>query len=180
MKLSNLMDAADYRITMMLSGIDEKGNEIGYDFKNKAWLDNNLFSTNRLITVGEFKSSKFYRSLKDSRLEDFSTFGTFHVKVFKDVETFRGTVLKVKVFTCTEKSTIMKAIDARVEKLAEKRMKNPQRKPKKDYRRKYNKNYNTPKKIKEEPCEIEKKIKRLDKEFEEDFYQSQVLGIPLK
>ena len=145
MQLLNLINVADPSITMILSGINDDGSEVGYDFRNKIWLENNLFSTDRLISVGNFKKLKMYEGIKHNRIEDFSTFGPQGIEIFEGIDFYHGTLLKVKIFKSTGKSTIMKAIDARVEKLAEKRMKTMKPKMKIVYRNKPRNKNNKPK-----------------------------------
>lgn len=123
MKLKNLIEIAEEETTIMLSGIDESGEEIGFDFKNNCWLDNNLFTQDRLSTVSNFRLYRKYRAMKEHRIEDFSIFKANTVPQFRDLPVYHGKILKIKIFLVTGKSEIHRAIEARVNSIAFKRAK---------------------------------------------------------
>ena len=167
MKLVNLMTVADHSISMMLSGIRPDGAEIGYDFAQKRWGDDYLFRPERVITVGDFKAKFLYNKLKNNELVEFSTFRSKNIKALKDIETERGTILLVKVKITSDNFNFLKAFERR-----------QARKRKNTYHR-----VETPKKEDIKVYRTDDPVNGLSKqmnELEEDFYQSQVLGIPLK
>ena len=74
MQLLNIMNVADDRISMILVGQRPDNVEVGYDFENNKWMDNNIIENScRVTTVGEFRISDFYKSHKKCVLTDFST-----------------------------------------------------------------------------------------------------------
>lgn len=167
MKLVNLMNVADNSISMMLSGIRPDGGEMGYDFVEKKWSDNYLFRPERVITVGDFKSKFLYKKLEKNELVDFSTFKTRSIKALKDIKTERGTVLLVKVKIDSNNFNFLKAFErrqSRIRKNTYHKVKTPKKEDIKVY---HSDNPNTT-------------VSQQMKELEEDFYQTQVLGIPLK
>ena len=167
MKLVNLMNVADNSISMMLSGIRPDGGEMGYDFVEKKWSDNYLFRPERVITVGEFRSKFLYRKLEKNELVDFSTFKTKSIKALKDVKTERGTILLIKVKIDSNNFNFLKAFERRQSR-ARKNTYHKVETPKKENIKVYHSdNPNTT-------------VSQQMKELEEDFYQTQVLGIPLK
>lgn len=123
MKLKNLIDVAEKETTIMLSGIKADGTEVGFDFAHNCWLDNNLYSTDRLSTIGDFRLFRKYRVIKENRIEDFSIFKAGTVHEFRDATIYQGRILKIKIFLVTGKSEIHKAIEARVNNIASKRIK---------------------------------------------------------
>ena len=143
MKLKNLIDVADRNVTFMLTGIQNDGNEIGYNFVTHSWMDNNLFTPERIQTIGAFKDTKFFRRLKDNKIETFSVFRAASVESLRnsDVHFHEGKVLKISIFLSNSDSEIKKAMDAKIDKIiANKQL--PSHKPKKQtYRRKKNWSY---------------------------------------
>lgn len=115
MNVKNLINIADGQLKMMLSCIDSDGNsrsEYGYDFANKCWLDNNLYTPNRVITIDEFRKSFFYKLINDKRLITFSSCPTKNIERLKEVEFPRGIVVIVKISkdsVCTDSKLAGKA-----------------------------------------------------------------------
>ena len=164
MKLCNLMNVADHSISMMLDGIRPDGKEIGYDFVQKKWADDYLFRPERIITIGDFKSKFLYKKLEKNELVDFSTFKISRIKALKDVHTERGTVLLVKVKIDSSNFSFLKVFERKKKKVTY----GPPITPKKENIEVYHSdNSNTG-------------ISQQMKELEDDFYQTQVLGVPLK
>lgn len=167
MKLVNLMNVADNSISMMLSGIRPDGGEMGYDFVEKKWSDNYLFRPERVITVGDFKSKFIYKKLEKNELVDFSTFKTKSIKALKEIQTERGTILLVKVKIDSNNFNFLKAFERRQSR-ARKNTYHKVETPKKEDIQVYHT---------DDPANG---VSQQMKELEEDFYQTQVLGIPLK
>lgn len=109
MKLKNLMDVAIPEVSIMLVGIKRDGMEIGYDFINNTWLDNNLFTPNRICTVEKFMNTKFYKRIRENKMEEFGIFKGRSVSTLKDMEFYNGIVLKVSVYIETGKHAIMES-----------------------------------------------------------------------
>lgn len=167
MKLVNLMNVADNSISMMLSGIRPDGGEMGYDFVEKKWSDNYLFRPERVITVGDFKSKFLYKKLEKNELVDFSTFKTRSIKALKDIKTERGTVLLVKVKIDSNNFNFLKAFERRQSRIRKNTYHKVETPKKEDIKVYHSDNPNIA-------------VSQQMKELEDDFYQTQVLGIPLK
>jgi len=99
MILRNLIDIADYDLTMMLSKMDSRGNQIGYDFKNNCWLENNLFSEDRLIPIGKFAKCGIYRQLMEYHIAGWSHIKVNTVEALKNVSTKKGVAVHIKVIS---------------------------------------------------------------------------------
>ena len=138
MKLKNLITIADENTTFILNGIMEDGTEISYDFGSNKWAEDSLFKPSRVGTIGDFSRSKFYRSIRENIIEDFSVFKGGNIKEFEGVKLYRGNILKIKIFIFSNKTSIRKAIDARVKMIAEKRASTMAPPRKQTYRRKKN------------------------------------------
>lgn len=138
MKLKNLMDVAIPEVSIMLVGIKRDGTEIGYDFNHNIWLDNNLFTPDRIYTVEDFMKTKFYKTIKENKMEEFGIFKGRSVLTLKDMKFYNGIVLKVSIYIETGKHAVMesklnrdKVIEERKRKSIEiSRLKNPPKKKK--------------------------------------------------
>lgn len=97
MMIKNVISLADFDITMMLTKVSSDGSEVGYDFENNCWLDNNLFTKDRLIKIGKFAVRDEYKKIRKYRLITFSHIFTKTVKAFEGIETKRGTVVLFKI-----------------------------------------------------------------------------------
>ena len=122
MKLKNLIEIADKNTTIMLSGITDDGREIGFDFKQNIWLDNNDFTPGRVTSVGDFEKYRKYRQIMENRIEDCHIFRGTTIPQFEGIDIYHGKICKIKIYLATGKSEIRKSIEARVNLLAEKRM----------------------------------------------------------
>ena len=111
MVLSNLITVADYDLSIMLIGIRPDGVEVGYDFENEKWLDNNLFSEERLTTVVKFKNfyKDLYHKCKSLQLKSWSVVNINKIAKFEGVETHRGIILFVKIQLIPEKFPFVRA-----------------------------------------------------------------------
>lgn len=127
MVLSNLITVADYDLSMMLIGIRPDGVEVGYDFENEKWLDNNLFSEERLTTVVKFKNfyKDLYRKCKSLKLKGWSVVNINKITKLEGIETHRGIILFIKIELIPDKFPFVRAY-----------MPKKKSKPKKNYKRK--------------------------------------------
>lgn len=138
MKLKNLIDVANPSISFMLVGIKKDGTEVGYDFVNNTWLDNNLFTPKRICRVDNFIDTKFYKSIRENKIEDFGIFKGRTVRTLSDMEFYNGIVLKISIYMEVTKHSIAETIANRVKVMAERRqrsieisrLKNPPKKKK--------------------------------------------------
>ena len=138
MKLKNLMDVAIPEVSIMLVGIKRDGTEIGYDFNHNIWLDNNLFTPDRIYIVEDFMKTKFYKTIKENKMEEFGIFKGRSVSTLEDMKFYNGIVLKVSIYIETGKHAVMesklnrdKVIEERKRKSIEiSRLKNPPKKKK--------------------------------------------------
>lgn len=138
MKLKNLIDVANPSISFMLVGIKKDGTEVGYDFVNNTWLDNNLFTPEKICRVDNFIDTKFYKSIRENKIEDFGIFKGRTVRTLSDMEFYNGIVLKISIYMEVTKHSIAETIANRVKVMAERkqrsieisRMKNPPKKKK--------------------------------------------------
>lgn len=111
MNVKNLINIADGQLKMMLSCVDND-KEYGYDFTNKRWLDNNLYTPDRVISIDNFRKTFFYKLIGDKRLITFSSCPTRNMERLKDVEFPKGIVVIVKVSkdsVCTDSNLIGRA-----------------------------------------------------------------------
>lgn len=122
MQLLNIMSVADDRISMILVGQRPDNVEVGYDFKNGEWMDNNLIeNSDRIITVGEFRDHDIYRKNRDCALTDFSTMKKNYIKAFREIDTFRNTVLIIKIRLACERFPEMKKFTKKAQGIVEKK-----------------------------------------------------------
>ena len=122
MQLLNIMSVADDRISMILVGKRPDNVEIGYDFENNKWMDDNIIeNSTRITTIGEFRNTDLYRLHKKCVLTDFSTMKKNHVKEFRDIDTFRNTVLIIKILLSCEKFPEMKKYTKKSQGIKEKK-----------------------------------------------------------
>lgn len=150
MKLFNLIDVIDHRISIMITGETPSGNKIGYDFKNKDWMDNCSITPQRLIKAKDIRHTKFYSSFKGNSIKNFNSMRASSIKTLENIETHRNIIFNITINTGLDKRALRKE----------------------GYFIK-----NKSKTFKPKTCN---KIDKISNELEEDFYQSQVLGIPLK
>lgn len=100
MKLFNLINIADQNINMILTGVKPDGSKVGYDFKNKVWLDNYIFANpDRITSIKDFNDSAFYRTIKRFSIVNFSTFDISHIEAFKDSDIYRDRILEIIIRT---------------------------------------------------------------------------------
>lgn len=100
MTLETLVNLSDWGVSMILIGVRENdwGNT-GYDFEEKKWVDNYLYTPEKVTTIGEFKKTHLYRTLRKCKIVDVSSFNTANVEKLRDVDTLRGqiTVFRVRI-----------------------------------------------------------------------------------
>lgn len=162
MKLFNLINIADPKTVMIITGVRPDGSKVGYDFKNNTWMDNNiLMNPDRLSNIYVFERSKFYNTIKRFYIVDFSTFNTKNIEAFKNIKIYKNQVVEITITLGLAKREIRREAFINKENLKRKSF---------NKRSKSNKNDSS----------NQDDINRITKELEEDFYQTQVLGIPLK
>ena len=122
MKLFNLINIADPKVTMILTGIRPDGSKIGYNFKNNTWMNNNiLMNPDRLSNIWIFSESEFYKSIKRFDIVDFSNFNTSNIKAFKGIEIYKNRVVEITINIGLSKKELIREsfrAEARKEKKA--------------------------------------------------------------
>lgn len=144
MKLRNLIDVADKSVTFMLTDIQANGKEVGYNFVTKSWMDNDLYTPERIQRIENFRNTRFFRGIRDKKIENFFIFMASSSETLRNsgIEFYEDKVLKIVIFLSDSKSEIKKAMDAKIDILVSKKQIPTHRQPKKQtYRKKKNWSY---------------------------------------
>lgn len=121
MTLETLVNLSDWGVSMILIGVRQKdqGNT-GYNFEDKKWEENYLYTPQKLITIGAFRRTSVYWSLRKCRIVDVSSFNPANVESLVDIDTLRNQVTVFRVNVPTEKFPVIRYLNLRSPKLEKK------------------------------------------------------------
>ena len=121
MKLINLVEVADPRTAIILTGITKDGREIGFDFAKNKWIDDNRFTPARVSTIDDFRKYRKYKTFKGNKIEDFSIMKYKTISACADLNIYKDKILYIKIFLATNRSDIKKSLDLKLDSIATKK-----------------------------------------------------------